>query len=113
MEKSRHCTNNLFLQNLFSPVANAREPLLCLKYTLAIVAIDEEKYAIAASIICVGHFGPDCVRLNSVALRHGLVVRIAGSHPAGPGSIPGGGKYLFSFAFLITLPPKNDFCCPT
>ena len=25
-------------------------------------------------------------------IRHGLVVRIAGSHPAGPGSIPGGGK---------------------
>ena len=24
--------------------------------------------------------------------RHGLVVRIAGSHPAGPGSIPGAGK---------------------
>ena len=24
-------------------------------------------------------------------IRHGLVVRIAGSHPAGPGSIPGGG----------------------
>ena len=85
----------LFLQNLFSPVANAREPLLCLKYTLAIVAIDEEKYAIAASIICVGHFDPDFVRNDSVALRHGLVVRIAGSHPAGPGSIPGGGKYLF------------------
>ncbi len=25
-------------------------------------------------------------------IRHGLVVRIAGSHPAGPGSIPGGGR---------------------
>ena len=27
--------------------------------------------------------------------RHGLVVRIAGSHPAGPGSIPGAGTYTF------------------
>ena len=33
------------------------------------------------------------------AFRHGLVVRIAGSHPAGPGSIPGGGKTVFFFAF--------------
>ncbi len=30
-----------------------------------------------------------------VQLRYGLVVRIAGSHPAGPGSIPGNGSYLF------------------
>ena len=28
-------------------------------------------------------------------LRHGLVVRIAGSHPAGPGSIPGAGIFIF------------------
>ena len=27
-------------------------------------------------------------------IRHGLVARIAGSHPAGPGSIPGAGKYV-------------------
>jgi hypothetical protein len=27
----------------------------------------------------------------SFNLRYGLVVRIAGSHPAGPGSIPGNG----------------------
>ena len=27
-------------------------------------------------------------------IRHGLVVRIAGSHPAGPGSIPGAGNLL-------------------
>ena len=26
-----------------------------------------------------------------IQVRHGLVVRIAGSHPAGPGSIPGAG----------------------
>ncbi len=34
--------------------------------------------------------------LNTV--RYGLVVRIAGSHPAGPGSIPGNG-ILFVFVF--------------
>lgn len=28
------------------------------------------------------------------AFRYGLVVRIAGSHPAGPGSIPGNGRPL-------------------
>ena len=28
------------------------------------------------------------------AVRYGLVVRIAGSHPAGPGSIPGNGIFL-------------------
>ena len=26
-------------------------------------------------------------------IRYGLGVRIAGSHPAGPGSIPGNGKF--------------------
>ena len=30
-------------------------------------------------------------------LRYGLVVRIAGSHPAGPGSIPGNGNLFFTF----------------
>ena len=30
-----------------------------------------------------------------IRLRYGLVVRIAGSHPAGPGSIPGNGNLLF------------------
>ncbi len=34
--------------------------------------------------MCIGSF------------RYGLVVRIAGSHPAGPGSIPGNGKYILS-----------------
>ena len=38
--------------------------------------------------------------LNSISrlLRHGLVVRIAGSHPAGPGSIPGGGILFCSIS---------------
>ena len=38
--------------------------------------------------------------------RHGLVVRIAGSHPAGPGSIPGAAKnflFLWSLAGLVLL----------
>ena len=30
--------------------------------------------------------------LFSYQIRHGLVARIAGSHPAGPGSIPGAGN---------------------
>ena len=34
----------------------------------------------------------------SQQVRHGLVVRIAGSHPAGPGSIPGGGIKHFGLA---------------
>jgi hypothetical protein len=29
-----------------------------------------------------------------ITFRYGLVVRIAGSHPAGPGSIPGNGNYF-------------------
>lgn len=33
------------------------------------------------------------------SLRYGLGVRIAGSHPAGPGSIPGNGN-LFLFSLL-------------
>ena len=32
------------------------------------------------------------LKLSPTCLRYGLVVRIAGSHPAGPGSIPGNGK---------------------
>ena len=30
-----------------------------------------------------------------IPLPHGLAVRIAGSHPAGPGSTPGGGTQIF------------------
>ena len=36
---------------------------------------------------------------SSHILRYGLVVRIPGSHPGGPGSIPGNG--IFSFVSLI------------
>ena len=31
---------------------------------------------------------------QQISFRYGLVVRIAGSHPAGPGSIPGNGKHF-------------------
>jgi hypothetical protein len=37
----------------------------------------------------------------NVSFRYCLVVRIAGSHPAGPGSIPGNGKTYF------VQPPSN------
>ena len=34
-------------------------------------------------------------------LRYGLVVRIPGSHPGGPGSIPGNGKLLFGDSLKV------------
>ena len=34
-------------------------------------------------------------------IRHGLGVRIAGSHPAGPGSIPGAGTFNFFHVILV------------
>ena len=33
--------------------------------------------------------------MSRYVIRHGLGVRIAGSHPAGPGSIPGAGTLPF------------------
>ena len=38
---------------------------------------------------------PQLASLSSV--RYGLVVRIPGSHPGGPGLIPGNGKYFWKF----------------
>jgi hypothetical protein len=35
--------------------------------------------------------------------RYGLVVRIAGSHPAGPGSIPGNGRNYYEEGQLLTF----------
>ena len=37
------------------------------------------------------------LKLSPTSLRYGLVVRIAGSHPAGPGSIPGNGNFYINF----------------
>ena len=34
--------------------------------------------------------------MHYISFRYGLVVRIAGSHPAGPGSIPGNGNLFLS-----------------
>ncbi len=43
-------------------------------------------------------------RLTRLLLfRHGLVVRIAGSHPAGPGSIPGGGNFFTQYLYSSRL----------
>ena len=47
----------------------------------------------------------------SYLLRHGLVVRIAGSHPAGPGSIPGAGinkLFVASDAFTCSKSMNYD-----
>ena len=38
-----------------------------------------------------------------ISLRYGLVVRIAGSHPAGPGSIPGTGTPFCTFSGLFVM----------
>ena len=38
-------------------------------------------------------------RASHYIIRYGLVVRISGSHPGGPGSIPGNGNHLFLFPF--------------
>ena len=38
---------------------------------------------------------------DSKQIRHGLGVRIAGSHPAGPGSIPGAGIESFFLLFFL------------
>ena len=39
------------------------------------------------------------LKLPCTSVRYGLVVRISGSHPGGPGSIPGNGNHLFLFPF--------------
>ena len=41
------------------------------------------------------------IHISLATVRYGLVVRIAGSHPAGPGSIPGNGILFFLFARLV------------
>ena len=42
-------------------------------------------------------FTVEHVKPQTFTVRYGLVVRIAGSHPAGPGSIPGNGNLLITF----------------
>ena len=35
----------------------------------------------------------ECTKTFAITVLHGLVVRIPGFHPGGPGSIPGVGKF--------------------
>ena len=37
------------------------------------------------------------------SLRHGLAVRIAGSHPAGPGSTPGVGTHFLGHELALLV----------
>ena len=43
-----------------------------------------------------------------LSIRYGLVVRIPGSHPGGPGSIPGNGIIFFTFLVPIKTKLKID-----
>ena len=47
-------------------------------------------------------------RMSTECVRCGLVVRICGSHPQGPGSIPGNG-IVFTFS-TIELEKHNEIC---
>lgn len=58
---------------------------------------------------CCSHF-----HFNFNKIRYGLVVRISGSHPGGPGSIPGGGIInLFSILKSILTQCSHFFRGPT
>ena len=46
------------------------------------------------------------IHISLATVRYGLVVRIAGSHPAGPGSIPGNG-ILFCQLSAVTCVTKH------
>ena len=51
-----------------------------------------------------GILARSCPSLHYVSvLPYGLVVRIPGFHPGGPGSTPGMGNCHFTFIFTITL----------
>ena len=39
--------------------------------------------------------------LTTPSIRYGLVVRIPGSHPGGPGSIPGNGNFFSHVSFAL------------
>ena len=49
----------------------------------------------------------DCFPL--AVIRYGLVVRIPGSHPGGPGSIPGNGKFFSSKNILKKFSTRMGF----
>ena len=46
---------------------------------------------------------------EKTVLRYGLVVRIPGSHPGGPGSIPGNGKFFSSKNILKKFSTRMGF----
>ncbi len=53
----------------------------------------------------IHHIGVDsCGKFAThiVTIPHGLVARILGFHPGGPGSIPGAGVFFFFFLFSLT-----------
>ena len=43
---------------------------------------------------------------SSASIRYGLVVRIPGSHPGGPGSIPGNGNFCQVFQYFTDKVPS-------
>ena len=43
-------------------------------------------------------------------LRYGLVVRISGSHPGGPGSIPGNGIFSMRLLKINSILILREFC---
>ena len=53
-----------------------------------------------ADLLFLSRLPGTCVEVSDTCigthLRYGLVVRIPGSHPGGPGSIPGNGKVNFA-----------------
>merc|ERR1711873_357769 len=63
--------------------------------------IIEKATRLGESIIHVGNFGKLLYNI-----RYGLVVRISGSHPGGPGSIPGNG-ILFPMTWVKARYPSR------
>ena len=52
----------------------------------------------------------ECTQMSSLkfsSIRYGLVVRIPGSHPGGPGSIPGNGTFCFLNKWAVLILPGS------
>ena len=45
--------------------------------------------------VCLGYIYICIQRITLISIPHGLMARIPGFHPGGPGSIPGVGETLF------------------
>ena len=50
------------------------------------------------------------LRLFLQPIPHGLMARILGFHPRGPGSIPGVGEHLFLKLFCVTVNMVKNVC---